>query len=422
MSTPRHLIKALFDYWTIIENLAIKTKENAFLDCEFIEKVALVFAGQNRALADEAVRQLIAKGILIPLGMREEYQIHSACKEFILSLSQEHDLGLAESIRVEVQEMQRLGDLIQNAISQKDLSGLQNPLNLLGRRIQAIQKQLEHDKLAILNIADKAKTLPQDTPLSVRYREVIESFDHYVEPMIQLLQHDSSGFATLTENIEDQLIVAETLCEQLGALMSWKRKISVNARLLRTLRAEARETLSLCRETLMPLREEYLKNSRLAIAVAKVLAVVRKKGMGPILGRKKIILGGLSRTSRVIPGRFAKAYMADVLNFKAQVVDFPDHDIDIPTFESILRFEDVLQNFEQFVDSQDLRDDLDILTWLLQHYPEQSEKNLLKVYHQLVRHFPTQMTHSDTEKKVKLPQHFLQLYPHIFRVVPKNNK
>ena len=410
MISSRALVKTLYDYWPLVEALTIQSKEAPFLDRYTVESLALLHHGQNRLEADEAVRQLLGKGVLAEAGNREEYQIHGAVRDFVLSLSQEQELGLADSIRAEVEEIRRLGMEIQNCLSKGDLSALQEQVSKLGVRLQAISRQLLHDQQAILNIADRAKSLPPGTPLSERYREVLESFDRYVEPMVRLLQQDEQGFATLTEQIEDQLIQAEELCLQIGALVSWRRKIYSTARYLRTLRDHARESLSLCRETLLPLREEYLKNSGLAIAVARLLAIARKKGMAAAVPEGRLGLGGASRNQRVVPGRFTKAYMADLMDFRPETVAFPEAPEGPPQMQPRLRFETVLSDLARE------ETDTPLLPWLLKHYPEQEEKELLRLYHLLLRSSPGPIGQSDTEEIQPMTRHTLRYYPHTLQV------
>jgi hypothetical protein len=395
-----------------VESLVIKGHDTPFFDGETLNRVALTHNAQDRNLADDAIRQLIAKGILLPIGGYEEYQLHGPTRDFALSLSQEHDLGLAETIRVEVDEMGRLGEEIQIALAKSDLSALQDHVSKLGNRMQAISLQLQNDTQAIQNIADKAKTLPPGTPLAERYREVLDSFERYVEPMVQLLQRDQSGFSALTERIEDQLIHAENLCIQIGALVSWRRKIFATARYLRTLRAAARESIELCRETLLPLREEYLKNSGIAIAVAQLLSIARKKGLAKAIPKNRILLGGSGRAQRIIPGRFTKAYMANLMQYKPQAVVFPDSPEGPPLYQARLRLESVIDNLRKAPEGSSL------LPWLQEQYPEQGEKEHLRLYHELLRHMVDQMEHQDQERAEKMSQHILRYYPHTLRGNP----
>lgn len=406
MIAARAFVKSLYDHWSLVETLALKSREVPYLDGETVARVSLAQSGQDRASADDAVRQLVSRGILLVVEGRDEYQLHGPTRDFALSLAQEHELGLAETIRVEVAEMHRLGDEIQAALSQDDLSGLIHPLSKLGNRIQRISLQLDHDHKAILNIADRAKALPMGTALSVRYREVLESFDRYIEPMTQLLQRDESGFAALTERIEDQILEAERLSERRGALVTQRRRLSSTAYALRTLRSQARERLAQCTETLLPLREEYLRNSSLAISVANLLSSVRKRGLRTSIPRDRLHLGRSTRSSRVIPGRFAKAYMADLLQFTPKSIAFPEAPDGPPSHQNRLRLDEVLERVQSELPIDRL------LPWLQNSYPDQGEKDLLRLYHELVRHFGPHARLHDQECREVLPEHQLIYHPH----------
>jgi len=412
MIAARAFLKSLYDHWSLVETLALKSRELPFLDGETVARVSLAQSGQDRPAADEAVRQLVSRGILLVVEGREEYQLHGPTRDFALSLAQEHELGLAETIRAEVAEMQRLGDEIQAALAQEDLASLIHPLGKLGNRMQRISLQLDHDHKAILNIADRAKALPTGTPLAIRYREVVESFDRYIEPMTQLLQRDESGFAALTERIEDQILEAERLSERRGALVTQRRRLSSTAYALRSLRSQARERLAQCTETLLPLREEYLRNSSLAISVANLLAVTRKRGLRAAIPGDRLKLGRATRSSGVVPGRFAKAYMADVMRFQPESVLFPESPDGPPSHQNRLRLEEVLEAVRAELPIGSL------LPWLQERYPQQGEKDLLRLYHELVRHFGDQAHLQDQEQRERLPEHILVYHPHSLEARP----
>lgn len=412
MIVARAFLKTLYDHWPLVESLALKSREVPFLDGETVARSSLNHAGQDRAVADESVRQLVSRGILLAVDGRDEFQLHGPTRDFALSLAQEHELGLAETIRAEVAEMQRLGDEIQAALAQEDLASLIPPLGKLGNRMQRISLQLDHDHKAILNIADRAKALPTGTPLAVRYREVVESFDRYIEPMTQLLQRDENGFAALTERIEDQILEAERLSERRGALVTQRKRLSGTAYQLRSLRSQARERLAQCTETLLPLREEYLRNSSLAISVANLLSVARKRGLRAAVPKGRLHLGGASRSNRVVPGRFTKAYMADLMDFTPVSVLFPEAPEGPPSHQVRLRLEEVLERVRTELPIESL------LPWLKGSYPDQGEKDLLRLYHELVRHFGDQAYLQDAEQRELLPDHVLVYHPHSLEAQP----
>lgn len=406
MIVARSLVKALHDHWPLVESLVLKTRDTPFLDREVVSRTALVIHGQDRLAADDAVRQLLAKELLVAVGGRDEVQIHGPTRDYVLSLVQEHELGLAETILVEVEEMNRLGEEIQAALAREDLSAMQHPLAKLGNRMQGISSQLAHDHQAILNIADRARTFAPGTPLSERYREVLESYDRYIEPMTQLLQREQGGFAALTERIEDQVMAAERLGERRGALVTQRRRLGQIAYALRALRAQLRERMIECTETLLPLRQEALRNSAMVVAVATLVGIVRKKGLRHAIPEGRLRLGGATRSRRVVPGRHCKAYMADLIAHVPQAVSFPEAPEGPPSHQRRLRLEEVLER---------LRTDLPVpslMPWLQGNLPDQDEKDHLRLYHELVRHFGDRATLQDQKTTERLALHAMTYHPH----------
>lgn len=60
----------------------------------------------------------------------------------------------------------------------------------------------------------------------------------------------------------------------------------------------------------------------------------------------RLRLGGSTRADRVVPGRFAKAYMADILQFEPKSVSFPEVTEGPPVMQARLRMDDVLRRLE----------------------------------------------------------------------------
>ncbi len=412
MILARPLVKALHEHWPLVAALALKGRTNPFWSRDELFQVARGLKSMTPQDAEESIRQLVGRGILVSLGSRDEFQLHAPTREFVLSLTQEHELGLAEMIRVQVEELGRLGQEIQHALAAGDLAAMHHPLVRVSTMAQSISLQLERDLQAILNIADRAKTHPTNTPLAERYREVIESYDRYVEPMNQMLQRDSSGFAELTERIEDTIEGALEFCDQRGALITQRRRLTGTAYTLRVLRSTTRERLARCTETLLPLREEYQRCNAIAIAVAGLLSRVRKRGLGAAIPAGRLKLGGVSRTQRVVPGRYAKAYMADLLHYSPEPVVFPETHSTPPQMQPRLRWQEVVEQVQRELPVPDL------LVWLLHHYPEQEEKEILRLYHVVVHQLPLFAQLADQQVRHRLREHSLRLHPHQIEAPP----
>jgi hypothetical protein len=406
MPSARSLIKTLWDHWPTIESICLRSRDLSYLDGDVLQKLALQHANQDPQMAREIVRTLISKGLLIQVGPADEYQVHAPTRDYVLSLCQEHALGLAESIQVEVQEMDRLANEIQQALGQKDISAMQVPLTKLGQRIQSMSRQLEHDQQAILNIADRAKTMPVGTTLEQRYREVIDSFDRYIEPMNQLLQTESSGFAALTERIEDQLLQAERIGEKRGVLSSHKRRFQYIGYALRRLRFDAREKLARSTEVLLPLRDEYLRNSALAVAVAKLTGKVRKRGIHAVFKGYDLKLGGNTRAHKIFPGRFIKDCMAHWSSFEPKPVVFPVVEDGAAKKLIVMQFETILKDLTVKPKS------IHLMAWLKNQYTGLSDSEILKFYYEIVLTLDVALELESTPQTETLGEHRVHYYPH----------
>jgi hypothetical protein len=216
----------------------------------------------------------------------------------------------------------------------------------------------------------------------------------------------------MTERIEDQLMEAGKLAERRGALATQRRALENTAYALRALRSRLRETLTEGTETLLPLRQEFVKNTEMAVAVATLLGTARKKGMRSILPEGRLRLGESSRHRKVVPGRYTKAYMADILNFSPKPVEFPEGPDGPPSHSKRLRLEEVLSRVQEALPIPSL------MPWLMANLPEQDEKDLLRLYHELVRHFQDRSMLQDVEIIEALPEHRLRYHPHSLEALP----
>lgn len=255
MASPKTLIKALYDYYDLVERLAIKSKDSGTMDLIDVQSEAKTFYKQDFARASEALQQLERSGILRSIDQDSAYVIQKNTKDFVLALAKEQNLGLADIVRVEIEQVQHLSDELQLALEKRELAMVQSKSIQIMELMEEIQSRLESDRNAIRNIIERAKSLPPDTTLNERYGEVEECYIHYVEPMTQLLGNESGGFLNLTLGIEAQLEEGIRLCTIVaGSLASWPRSMKNAQKQIRMLRTQISSNLALFQDDLAPLR------------------------------------------------------------------------------------------------------------------------------------------------------------------------
>lgn len=408
MANPKSLIKALYDNYELVERLAIKSKESGSMDFQDILSEARTCYKQDFLRANEALQQLQRCGILRSVDQDSAFMVQKNTKDFVLALAKEQKLGLADVVRVEIEQIQKLSDEIRIFLDKQDLSMVQSKSAQIMDQMEEIQSQLDSNRNAIINIIERAKSMPPDTPLNVRYGEVAECFDHYVEPMTQLLGNDSSGFLNLTLGVESQLEEGIRLCSILtGSQASWPRSMKNAQKQIRMLRAQIASNLALFQNDLAPLRNTLIKNNSISRSVVALLSKIRKKGLRRSLNAKSLMLGGGQRGIRLSLGPSIREYAGEILRYKPSKDSFPEPIENPGENIVVLRIETVLNDLQNASSGKSL------LLWIKETYPEQDERTWLGVYQQLIQLIPNRIKQLDCEESMDLKEHRIIYFPHI---------
>lgn len=408
MANPRTLIKTLYDYYELIERLAIKSRVSGSMDRQDILLEARTYFKQDYIKASETIQQLERSGILRSIDQDNAFIIQKTTKDFVLALAKEQKLGLADIVRVEIEQVQKLSQDIQIALEKQDLPILQSKASQIMDQMEEIQSHLESDRNAIKNIIERAKSFPADTPLNVRYGEVGECYDHYVEPMTQLLGNDSSGFLNLTLDVEAQLEEGIRLCSILtGTQASWPRSMKNAQKQIRMLRTLIASNLALFQNELAPLRNTLIKNNSISRSVVALLGKIRKKGLRRSINTKNLMIGGGQRGARLSLGPSIRNFAAEVLKYSPSKEIFPDSP-EIPEEKlNLLRIETVLHDLEK------AHKGVSLLQWIKDTYPQYDERTWLGVYQQLLQLSSNNFKQCDSEEILNLKEHRVTYFPHV---------
>ena len=193
MVSPKSLIQELYNNYELIEVLVRECKECPAISKDDVFALAKAVFKQNQEDADAAVKSLIKKEVLFSLDQGDNYIVQQHVKEFFLHLIKEQDLGLETVVAAQLENLRRMSGEIQKGLDSSDLSLIQSRATELTNRIEETMAQLRDDRDAIRGIIEKAKMLPADTPMSVRYRDVLDCYNQYVEPMVSMLDQEDNG-------------------------------------------------------------------------------------------------------------------------------------------------------------------------------------------------------------------------------------
>lgn len=409
MPNPRSLVYALHSHWQVVEWLVQLSREHpAFEPALIIEVIGKVDASVSLDNRENILRSLINAEILQQLPRNDSFQLNAHVIEFVRGLTREHELGLSAVLQARVQAIREATAELNEALEKCDLDKLRNACVRLAELFRQVGMQLDQDRHAILEIAERAKSADSQMPAERRYRQVLQAYDEYIEPMAAMMDSGPSGtFYRHLEDAEHALDHAiETLTAQ-GTLYSLRVLVRQSGFQAKELRKLGREVLKQCSDTLLPLREELRQHNSLSATISQLLGRVRKRGLAHVFKKSQLPIWRADRPKRVSVGDEIRTVMAEARNYQPISMVFPDEPPAVPVSEL------------QLVDGIELRERLgnslpvtSLLDWLYGHYAHLNDATLLWLYHELINEPEWQMMQAEQPLSTELGQLRVTHYPH----------
>jgi hypothetical protein len=409
MANPRSLVFALYNHWQVVEWLVQLSREYpAFESAQIIELIGKVDARNTQEDRDSILRSLINAEILQQLPRNDLFQLNGHVIEFVRGLTREHELGLSAVLQARVQAVREATAQLNEALEQRDLDKLRNACVRLAELFRQVGMQLDQDRHAILEIAEKAKSADSQMPAERRYRQVLQAYDEYIEPMAAMMDSGPNGtFYRHLEDAEHALDHAIEILSAQGALYSLRMLVRQSGFQAKELRKLGREVLKQCSDTLLPLREELRQHNSLSATISQLLGQVRKRGLAHVFRKQQLPIWRADRPKRVSVGDEIRTVMAEARNFQPTSMAFPPE----PPAVSISEL--------QLVDGIELRERLSkclpipsLLDWLYSNYALLNDATLLRLYHELINEPEWQMAQADQPLSTELGQLRVTHYPH----------
>ncbi len=410
--SPRSLVHALYLHWDTLESLVVLGRDfPSFDQAQLIEVIARRAPGKSLEECEAVMRQMVSSDLLQVMARGVSLQINPLVLEFVRGLTREHELGLSAVLKARVDGIKHATSRLIEGLQAGNSDQLKQAAAQLAELFRQISQQLEQDRHAILELAERAKSKDANLPIGRRYSEVLAAFDNYVAPMAEMMDSGPSGtFYRHLEDAERALDHAvETLALQ-GALYTQRlsmRQVAFQAKELRRL---GREVLKHCSDTLLPLREEIRQHNTLSTAISQLLGRVRKRGLNSTLGAAELPLWKRDMPRRVTVGGEVLAIMGEALSFEPAIVAFPEDREDPDAVPMELVDESAVLRL--------LRQDApvnDLLHWLHEHFPELADSTVLRLYHMLIERDEWEVTAADTPQIQNLSTVRVTHHPHALK-------
>jgi len=384
MLNPRSLVYGLYTHWDTVDVLVRLSRDFAAFTVEQVLSAIAKVAPQLDAEGQGAVlRALVNADVLQTLPRSSDLQINAYVLEFVRSLTREHELGLTEVLQARVAAIREATEGLNEGKNGKDIDQIRRSANKLAELFRQISLQLDHDRHAIFDLAEIAKSSHSSMPVTKRYQHVLEAFDQYIEPMNQMMDTGSEGtFYRYLEEADRSLDLAFEQLTVQGALYSHRLQLRQVAHQAKELRRFGRLVAQQCTDTLLPLREELRQHNALSTAISSLLSQVRKRGLKRTLWsaatESALPIWRNERGFKLQIGDDVRDIMAAVRNYVPESVIFPQ---DLP-----IEAQDLLE----LVDERGIREHLQrslpidsLLDWLQTHYGHLQDATLLRIFHDL---------------------------------------
>ena len=408
MANPRSLTYALYQHWDVVENLVLLGREfPAFDQDQVVAVISRYSTRKSREDCEALLRQMVSSDLLQTMPRGTSLQIHPLVLEFVRGLTREHELGLSAVLKARVEAIKSATGRLTDGLQSRDADQLRQAATLLSELFRQISLQLDQDRHAILELAERAKSKDANLPIARRYSEVLTAYDDYVAPMAEMMDSGPSGtFYRHLEEAEHALDHAvETLTIQ-GALYTQRlamRQVAFQAKELRRL---GREVLKHCSDTLLPLREEIRQHNALSSAISQILGRVRKRGLNATLSSTPWPVWRRDKPRRVSVGNEVLTIMSEALNYQPATLQFPQDDAmgDDQIALDLIDEAALLRKLAQSLPVASL------MRWLHEHYPELSDVTILRLYHELIERqdwtaVPAESTDRQTLNTVRVIHH-----------------
>ncbi|MDY0013243.1 MAG: hypothetical protein RBS40_10190 [Rhodocyclaceae bacterium] len=413
MANPRSLVYALYTHWDTVELLVRLSREFAVLTSDQVLNGIAKVSGQRDAETQGAVlRALVNADILQTLPRSSDLQLNAYVLEFVRGLTREHELGLAAVLQARVAAIREATEALNEGMLGADMDRVRGAANKLAELFRQISLQLDQDRHALFELAENAKSADSSMPISQRYRQVLEAYDHYVEPMNQMMDSGSQGtFYRYLEEAERGLDLGLERLSVQGALYSHRLQLRQVAHQAKELRRFGRLVAQQCADTLLPLREELRQHNALTSAISLLLGQVRKRGLRRALSRSTdetaLPVWRNERGFKLQLGDEVRAVMAAAHQYQPQAVAFPQ---DEPG--------DGVPLLEQ-VDEAAIRAHLarslpveNLLDWLHNYYAHLQDATLLRLFHDLQHEPGWQFEAASQPERITLQTIRILHHPH----------
>jgi len=380
---PKKTLLLASEYFGVLERLAIRSQAISLRSLR--DALAARMPGDDRSARDVA-NLFSANGLLEASPEADgEWELPPAIAEFVLHLANRQRLLAPGMLRGLILDMGEEIDSLVRIVKSREIALLGGCTNRLIDFVQQAQKLSAEHHAAILVAVTSIKTREDKRSLRERYLFIQHLYEHHLQHMQQLVDTDG-----MLDQLLDRLL---TITKDAGVLVDASAPYSTPLTRLRAhvlqLKRDSRKHFHESYSEVLPLYSQLRRDHELAAAAAQMLDVFGRAG----------------KDAWNIEQALPIAYWTEELLFTDYALEdhlagVRDYTADIPapliTSDSpgVPHTPDPLYNEEIFERLQLESPIPDVLAWIFDTYPDQSETELLCVYQAITEHTTLRARHT----------------------------
>ena len=270
---PKGYLIFLTKRWDLITELFELNKDGPMDQVTLMQTIRSHHPETN---ADSLLEKMLSHDVITRIFSGQTlYNLGYLTEKIVENLLDEQQLGLSDSILVHLKQFDELSATLLLAVENRDLDLLIRCIKKINRQTQSVKAQSLHNYRAIQNIVAESNKKSTIIPLKQRYAEVLDTWDHYITPMGELID-PWGAFDANTDKVVVRLERASAILDRTGVLISERENVHTAKHMVVDMKANLIQIFRLSREILQPLYEVARLNSKVTRATSVILEYARK--------------------------------------------------------------------------------------------------------------------------------------------------
>lgn len=271
---PKSFLNFLSKEWSFINELFDISRKSPIDYVNLIHRIRVFYPDSDPA---NEIRRFENAGIIEKdLSYGSNYTLTDKTDQIVELILEEQQLGLSESIRVHVDQFDKLSLSLLEFLDINDEDSLERTLRKINQQMVSIRRQVLQNYKGIENLVVESKKVNSLVPVRQRYADVISAWEEYIIPMGEFVKANDVFDASLDAAIA-RLNTALVKLDAAGTQWDIKSNIHLHKLKIEDLKDTLFTAFSRSKALLEPLYKTARMNSKVTKGVSTILDHARKQ-------------------------------------------------------------------------------------------------------------------------------------------------